>query len=275
MNTIHEQIEEIGIIPVIKLENAKHAERLADLLVEGGLPVAEITFRTDAAEEAICKMKKRHPNMLVGAGTVLTVEQIVRARDAGSSFIVTPGFNRTTSEYCILHGIPVFPGCNSTMALEAALEMGLTHLKFFPAEASGGLKMIDSLAAPYSAVRFMPTGGITPQNVGDYLSHKSVFACGGSWMVKDGFAEDEISEERFQKTASLIKGVPALALGVKLKETANEEIIFVVHSLKRLISHLARQGLLFEVKFKEKERNSILAVYLKEKLNGKCIKFVC
>lgn len=275
MNEICEKIEEIGIVPVIKIDNAKHAERLSDMLVQGGLPAAEVTFRTEAAEEAIKIMVRKHPDMIVGAGTVLTVDNIKRAIDAGAAFIVTPGFNRTTAEYCVKNDIPVFPGCNSTMAVEAALELGLTRLKFFPAEPSGGLVMINALAAPYTAVKFMPTGGISPKNIDSYLSNKNVFACGGSWMVKDSFAEDEISEERFTETASLISEVPGLALGMKLKKTDASEILFQVYSLKRLVSHFVKQGIQYEAKNCSSCRcQEIKAVYMKESVNGKRIKFV-
>lgn len=186
MNKILEQIEKIGIVPVVVLEEAKDAEPLAKALCEGGLPCAEVTFRTDAAEESIRIMTEKFPEMLVGAGTVLTTEQVNRAVEAGAKFIVSPGINPNVVKYCIQRGIPVTPGTANPSNIETALELGLDVVKFFPAEPLGGLKMIKAMAAPYVGVKFMPTGGINATNVREYLAYDRILACGGSWMVKDG-----------------------------------------------------------------------------------------
>lgn len=185
MNKILDKIYRIGLVPVVKLDSADDAVPLAGALCSGGLPVAEITFRTDAAEQSIKNIKAAYPDMLLGAGTVLTVEQVDRAVNAGAQFIVTPGFNKKIVQHCIDIGVPVTPGCPTSSDIESAIEMGLDTLKFFPAENLGGVKMIKALAAPYTAVKFMPTGGINSQNIGDYLACPKILACGGSWMVKD------------------------------------------------------------------------------------------
>lgn len=181
--TIIEQLEKIKLIPVAVLDNAADAEPVAKALIDGGLPCAEVTFRTDAAAEAIRKMRTAFPDMLVGAGTVLTVEQAERAAAAGAQFIVSPGFNPKVVEFCLERKLPIVPGVSSPTEIEAALAYGLTVLKFFPAEALGGLPMIKALSAPYRSVRFIPTGGINEQNLLQYLKHPAILACGGSWML--------------------------------------------------------------------------------------------
>ena len=177
------KIEALGIVPVVKLDDAEDAVPLAKALIAGGLPVAEITFRTAAAEESIKRISQACPEMLVGAGTVLSIEQVEKAVGAGAKFIVTPGFNAKVVGYCIEKGYPVYPGCPTTSDMEAALEMGLKVVKFFPAEAMGGLAVIKAVAAPYGALRFMPTGGVNEKNLLDYLGFDKIVACGGSWMV--------------------------------------------------------------------------------------------
>lgn len=201
MNKILEQIEKIGIVPVVVLEEAKDAEPLAKALCEGGLPCAEVTFRTDAAEESIRIMTEKFPEMLVGAGTVLTTEQVNRAVEAGAKFIVSPGINPNVVRYCIQRGIPVTPGTANPSNIEIALELGLDVVKFFPAEPLGGLKMIKAMAAPYVGVKFMPTGGINATNVREYLAYDRILACGGSWMVKD----DLIKAGDFAKITELTR----------------------------------------------------------------------
>jgi 2-dehydro-3-deoxyphosphogluconate aldolase/(4S)-4-hydroxy-2-oxoglutarate aldolase len=184
MKDVLQRIEEFGIVPVVKLDRAEDALPLGRALVEGELPVAEVTFRTDAAEEAIRLLSRDLPDMLVGAGTVLTTDQVQRAVDAGAKFIVTPGFNPSVVDYCVSNDIPVTPGINSPSQIEMALERGLSVLKFFPAEQSGGLPMLKAMSGPYGAVRFIPTGGVGPENMVAYLTYEKVFAVGGSWMVK-------------------------------------------------------------------------------------------
>lgn len=179
-----EKIEALGIVPVVKLNRAEDALPLARALAAGGLPIAEITFRTAAAEEAIRLISEAMPEMLVGAGTVLSIEQVKLARAAGSRFIVTPGFNPKVVRFCLEHDIPIFPGCPTSSDIEQALELGLKVVKFFPAEPLGGLATIKAVSAPYGGIRFMPTGGINEKNLNDYLACDRIIACGGSWMVK-------------------------------------------------------------------------------------------
>ncbi len=216
MNEIIKEIGKIGIVPVVKLDNAKDALPLAKALINGGLPCAEVTFRTDAAEEAISRISKAYPEMLVGAGTVLTTDQVDRAVAAGAKFIVTPGFNAKIVKYCVDRNIPITPGCPTSSDIEAAIELGLDVVKFFPAENLGGIKMIKALAAPYVGVKFMPTGGINAGNINNYLDCDKIVACGGSWMVKDTL----INEGRFDDIERLTKEAVASMLGFKLAHVA-------------------------------------------------------
>lgn len=198
MDKVLEQIQKIGIVPVVVLNDAKDAEPLAKALCDGGLACAEVTFRTAAAEESIRIMSEKFPDMLVGAGTVLTTEQVDRAVAAGAKFIVSPGLNPRIVKYCVDKGILITPGCANPSDIEQALEQGLEVVKFFPAEAAGGLKMIKAMAAPYVGVKFMPTGGINQNNVREYLAYDRILACGGSWMVKSDLVDagkfDEIEK---------------------------------------------------------------------------------
>lgn len=195
MNKVLERMHEIGIIPVVVLKDPEKAAPLAQALCDGGLPCAEITFRTDAAEESIRIMTEKFPDMLVGAGTVLTTEQVDRAAAAGASFLVSPGLNPRIVKYCVEKGLLITPGCTNPSDIEQAMEYGLETVKFFPAEPSGGLNMIKALAAPYAGMKFMPTGGINPENVRDYLSYNPILACGGSWMVKSELVDEGNFEE--------------------------------------------------------------------------------
>ena len=183
METVFQKIKKTGIVPVVKLENAADAVALAKALIDGGLPCAEITFRTAAAEESIRNIVNAYPDMLVGAGTVLTLDQLDKAVTAGAKFIVSPGFNQTIVKACIKKGVPVYPGCSSPTDIEAALELGLKTVKFFPSENIGGIAAIKAMSAPYGGLTFMPTGGINAKNLNDYLSFNKIIACGGSWMV--------------------------------------------------------------------------------------------
>ena len=189
------KIEGIKIIPVVVLHDETKAAPLADALCRGGLPCAEVTFRTEAAKEGIRLMRKAQPKMLVGAGTVLTVQQVEETVSAGAEFIVSPGLNPRTVRHCMERQIPILPGCSNPGDIEQALEFGLKVVKFFPSEPSGGLTMIKALSAPFHMVRFMPTGGISAENVGDYLRCPSVVACGGSWMVRPELIEKEDFDE--------------------------------------------------------------------------------
>ncbi len=190
MNEVLEQFARYGVVPVVVLDDAKDALPLADALLEGGLPLAEVTFRTDAAEESIRQMTRQHPEMLIGAGTVLSAEQANRAVSAGAKFIVSPGTNPEVVEFCLDNHIPVTPGVCTPSEVEAGLGFGLDVLKFFPAEQAGGVAFIKAISAPYRNVKFMPTGGISPSNLKDYLACPAVLACGGSWMVKGQLIKD-------------------------------------------------------------------------------------
>ena len=183
MQDVLKQIEAIGIVPVVKIDRAEDAVPLAQALCDGGLPCAEVTFRTAAAADAIRAMSQAFPQMLIGAGTVLTTEQADEAMAAGAKFIVSPGLNPAIVKYCVEKGYPITPGCANPSDIEQALSFGLDVVKFFPAEAAGGLAMIKAMSAPYGNLRFMPTGGINAANLTSYLDFPKILACGGSWMV--------------------------------------------------------------------------------------------
>jgi 2-dehydro-3-deoxyphosphogluconate aldolase/(4S)-4-hydroxy-2-oxoglutarate aldolase len=185
LSQILTRIATLKIVPVIALENSDDALALGRALVDNGLPVAEITFRTSAAAETIRRLRAAHPDMLIGAGTVLDRAQVEQAQAAGADFIVSPGLNPNTVRACRDLAIPIIPGVNNPSAIELALELGLNALKFFPAEPSGGIRMIKALLGPYPQLRLMPTGGISPTNIKDYLAIPQVLACGGSWMVAE------------------------------------------------------------------------------------------
>ncbi|MBQ7665555.1 MAG: bifunctional 4-hydroxy-2-oxoglutarate aldolase/2-dehydro-3-deoxy-phosphogluconate aldolase [Synergistaceae bacterium] len=198
---IFEQFSKIGIIPVVVLDDPKDAAGLAKALCENGLPCAEVTFRTAAAEESIRIMSKEFPDMLVGAGTVLTKEQVDRAINAGAKFIVSPGLNPKIVQYCLDKSVPITPGTQTPSEMEQALELGLKVVKFFPAEPAGGLNMIKAVAAPYVDLKFMPTGGINAKNVRDYLAYNKIIACGGSWMVK----KDLVTGGKWDELGKLVR----------------------------------------------------------------------
>ena len=199
MNNIFEKIGKTGIIPVIKLNNADDIVPISESLVAGGINVAEITFRTNAAESAIKKLKQLNNNMIIGAGTVLTTENVDRAVNAGAEFIVSPGFNPKIVDYCIKIGCPIAPGISIPSEIELALERNLNVVKFFPAEQSGGLPKIKAMAAAYGDIMFIPTGGISIENLSSYISCKYILACGGTFMVKESF----IVEKKWNKITEL------------------------------------------------------------------------
>ncbi len=211
MNTIINQLGQYGIVPVVVLNDSEKALPLAGALCDGGLPCAEVTFRTDAAEESIRRMSQAFPNMLIGAGTVLTTEQVDRAATAGAKFIVSPGLNPKVVTYCQEKNLPIIPGVATPSEMEQAIELGLNIVKFFPAEPSGGLAMIKAVAAPYTMLKFMPTGGINEKNVRDYLAYDKILACGGSWMVKGSL----IDEDRFDEIADMCRKAVAIVKEVR------------------------------------------------------------
>lgn len=201
MNVVLQALHDIGVVPVVKINDAQNAVPLARALVAGGLPAAEITFRTPAAADAIRAIAREVPEVVVGAGTVLTPAQVDEAVAAGAQFIVSPGFNPRVVDYCLDHGILIAPGVSNASGVEQCLERGIDVVKFFPAEQAGGLAYIKALSGPYVDVRFMPTGGISPANVVSYLSCPAIFCCGGTWMVK----EDLIDEGRFDEIERLCR----------------------------------------------------------------------
>ncbi len=223
MNDTMKTIAAVGLVPVIKIDDPSQAAPLGKALVAGGIPVAEVTFRTAAAEEAIRIMSAECPNLLVGAGTVINPELAKKAIAAGAKFVVSPGFNPNTVDYCLEKEVPILPGANTPSLIEQGLEKGLEVFKFFPAEASGGVAMIDALAAPFGSIKFVPTGGIGANNVGDYAKRDSVLAIGGSWMVKS----DLIAAGKWDEVSALCAGaVSALQgfnyahLGINLENEA-------------------------------------------------------
>jgi 2-dehydro-3-deoxyphosphogluconate aldolase/(4S)-4-hydroxy-2-oxoglutarate aldolase len=180
---VADRFRALRVVPVIVIDDAAHAAPLAAALTDGGLPCAEVTFRTRSAAGAIRRMRDAQPEMLIGAGTVLTPTQVDSALDAGATFIVSPGFNPVVVDYCLERDVPIFPGTCTPSDVEAALMRGLRVVKFFPAEPAGGLPYLKAIAAPYGEVSFMPTGGITRANLGSYLAFPRIVACGGSWMA--------------------------------------------------------------------------------------------
>nr|WP_314383745.1 bifunctional 4-hydroxy-2-oxoglutarate aldolase/2-dehydro-3-deoxy-phosphogluconate aldolase [uncultured Cardiobacterium sp.] len=207
--TLTEQLRTIKIVPVIALDNAADAVPLGAALRESGIPVAEITFRSPAAAEAIRRLRDADPDILIAAGTVLNAAQAKAAQQAGADFIVSPGFNPNTVKACQDMDIPITPGINNPTAIEAALEHGIDTVKYFPAEASGGIPMLKALLAPYAMLKIMPTGGINAKNIRDYLAIKNVIACGGSWMVEKSLlaTQNWAEVERLGKEAvALVQG---------------------------------------------------------------------
>ena len=211
MKTLEEQFYDYAVVPVVVLNDAEDAAPLADALVKGGLPCAEVTFRTEAAEESIRIMSEKYPEMLVGAGTILTVDQVNRAVAAGAKFIVSPGFDPEIVDYCMEKNIPVFPGCVSPSEVAQAVKRGLKVVKFFPAEQAGGLAMLKAMAAPYTMLKFMPTGGINTKNLKEYLGFSKILCCGGSWMVKG----DMIKNKEFDKITEMTREATELAAAAR------------------------------------------------------------
>ena len=213
MSTVAEKIAGFGVVPVVVLEDVKDAAPLAKALVEGGLPCAEVTFRTAAAEESIRVMTTEYPDMFVGAGTVLTIEQVDCAVAAGAKFIVSPGFDPEIVDYCLEKEIPVFPGCITPSEVAQAVKRGLKVVKFFPAEQFGGVATIKAMAAPYVGLKFMPTGGVSAKNLESYLSCDKIIACGGSWMVKG----DLVKAGKFDEIKTLTEEAVKLAASIRNK----------------------------------------------------------
>ncbi len=261
MNNIFNIIGELGIIPVVKIDKAEDAVFLGKALIAGDLPVVEITFRTSAAETAIRALSNQLPEILVGAGTVLTIEQAQNAVEAGAKFIVSPGFNVKIVDYCLENNIPVIPGINNPTQIEMALEKGLEVVKFFPAEASGGLGLLKALSGPFSEIKFIPTGGIDQMNLISYLSHPQVLACGGSWMVKP----DLLSSGNFDRITEITREAVSTMLGFQMAHLGiNEDNPEKAINVANLLSHV------FYFTIKE-GNNSILASPGFEIMKNKCL----
>ena len=212
MHNLLEQIKQVGLVPVIKLEEPEKAVPLARALAKGGIPVAEITFRAPGADRAIAAVAESCPDILLGAGTVTSTEQVDRAVSAGAKYIISPGFDPEIVAYCVERDILIIPGCASPGDVSMAARMGLEAVKFFPAEAAGGVKMLRALAGPFPNMRFMPTGGIGPENLRDYLAFPRVIACGGSWMVPG----KPLADGRFEEITALARTAVFRMLDVRL-----------------------------------------------------------
>ncbi len=233
-----EQLQLAGLVPVIAIQDANDAEPLARALLEGGLPCAEVTFRTSAAQESIRRIAKAFPEMLLGAGTVLTVDQVKAALDCGARYIVSPGLNPKVVEYCLSRSVAVTPGVATPSDVEQALELGLEVVKFFPAEATGGLPYLKALSGPYGKVRFIPTGGIDESNLLPYLKFPKTLACGGSWMVKP----ELITAKQFDKIRDLTARAVQLMLGLTLEKVAlAAKDVHDVSQLGKVLSDLLLQ----------------------------------
>jgi len=243
MYEVLKKIADIGIVPVVKLDSPDQAVPLGKALIEGGIPVAEITFRTDAAEESIKRLAGELPELLVGAGTVTTTDQAKRAIDAGAAFIVSPGFNPAVVKFCADKNIVMTPGVNNPSQIEQGLELGLSVLKFFPAEQSGGLEMLKAFAGPYGNVKYIPTGGISVKNLADYLSFDKILAVGGSWMVKP----ELISAGKYDEVTRLCKEAVLAAMGFELRhlginETDGDTALADARKMEALFGFTVKQG---------------------------------
>ncbi|MBO0719497.1 MAG: bifunctional 4-hydroxy-2-oxoglutarate aldolase/2-dehydro-3-deoxy-phosphogluconate aldolase [Blastocatellia bacterium] len=203
---IVDRVRQTGLIPVVSIPRLEQALPLAESLLKGGLPCAEVTFRTAAAAESMAEIRARFPEILLGAGTVLTIEQVETAINAGAQFIVSPGTNPAVVDYCLAKSVPIFPGVCTPTEIELALAKGVDVLKFFPAEQMGGVGFLKTVCAPYRQVRFIPTGGIDTENLGRYLALPEVVACGGSWMVRP----ELMNAGEFDRISQLVKEAVAL-----------------------------------------------------------------
>jgi len=243
MKKILSRIGELGIVPVVKIDRIEDAIPLGKALLSGDLPIVEITFRTSTAEASIRVLNSELPEILVGAGTVLTIEQARKAVEAGAKFIVSPGFNAKIVDYCLENNISVTPGVNSPTQIEMALEKGLEVVKFFPAEASGGLGLLKALSGPFSEIKFIPTGGIDQTNLLSYLAHPQVVACGGSWMVKPDF----LSSGNFDRITAITREAVSTMLGFQLahlgiNEENQEKALHIANLLSQAFYFTTKEG---------------------------------
>ena len=243
MHDALKKLGEYGVVPVVKIDKADDATKLARALKAGDLAIAEITFRTAAAEESLHLINDEVPEMLLGAGTILTVEQAKKALAAGAKFIVTPGFNPKVVDYVLGQGVPVVPGVSTPSDIEQAMERELEVLKFFPAGASGGLEYLKAVAGPYGKIQFIPTGGVDPKNMKDYLSHRNIFAVGGTWIAKD----TTIAAGKFEEITMLAREAVALAVGFELahlgiNEASAERAMAGAETMAKLFSFAVKDG---------------------------------
>lgn len=235
MEDIIKKLYAMGIIPVVKIDDPNTALPIAKALCDGGLPCIEVTFRTKYASDAIKRISKEYPNMLVAAGTVLTREQADLAMASGAAFVVSPGFNPKLVKYCVDNKIPIIPGCSCPSDVEKAIELGFDTVKFFPAEASGGLNMIKALSGPFPNIQFMPTGGISEKNITEYLAFKKILACGGSFMVTD----ELVAQGNYTEITAICKRAVRLVLGLKIMHMGinaqdEEEHRSIAHDISKL-----------------------------------------
>ena len=243
MTDFMKTIFSIGVIPVVKIDDASKAVALAKALAAGGIPAAEVTFRTDAAEEAIRQIAQNCPDVLVGAGTVLNIQQCERAIGAGAKFIVSPGYNQDVVDYCLQRGVPILPGCANASDMTRAANSGLEVVKFFPAEQAGGLGYIKAIAPVFPKLMFMPTGGVNAGNLNNYLAFPRILACGGSWMVK----ADLIAEDRFDEITALCRQAMETMLGFELAHVGinaqdNQQAGTVAGAFQNLFGFPAKEG---------------------------------
>jgi 2-dehydro-3-deoxyphosphogluconate aldolase/(4S)-4-hydroxy-2-oxoglutarate aldolase len=283
MNKILTEIGLCGIVPVIVIDDKENAVPLAKALVEGGLPVAEVTFRTKAARESIELISKAYPEMLIGAGTVLSIDQVKAAVDAGAKYIVSPGLNPKVVEYCVVNEISITPGIATPSDIERTLEFNLEVVKYFPAESLGGLDYLKAISAPYGNLKFIPTGGIDEIKLLPYLRFTKVLACGGSWMVKS----DLIAEKKFDEIKNLTSRAIASMLGFADNEgnssnfaggqiefmkqpylEKNGHIAIGTNFIERAIAYLEKLGYKFNYETKNIKDGKLIAVYFESELGG-------
>ena len=272
MNEILKKIHDIGIVPVIALDDPDYAVPLANALAAGGLNACEITFRTDAAEETIRIITKEVPDMLVGAGTVLTCDQADRAIKAGARFIVSPGFNPKVTRHVLSKDVCMVPGCETPGEMEQAMELGLDTVKFFPAQQNGGVTKLRVLAGPYRNLKWMPTGGVNTTNLAEYMSFEKVLACGGTWMVK----KDLIENERWDEITAICKDAVMKMLGISILplDTGNDTICVSVFDLDRAVYHLSRMGASFDEKSRTEDEKGGSSIYLTDRLGNLSVQLV-
>lgn len=243
MHSTLTSISTIGIVPVLKIEDATKAVPLAKALKAGGIPCAEVAFRTAQSAKAMANIANEVPDILLGAGTVLTVEQVDMALAAGAQFIVSPGFNPEVVSYCVKKGIPITPGCTSPSEMEQAIALGLTAVKFFPAEQSGGLAYLKAMAGPFSQLQFMPTGGINAENVNTYLAYDKVLACGGSWMAPSSLIEKNDFEKISQLCKQAVHSMLQFHLAhIGINAQNQEEALQTANAIHSLFGFTVKEG---------------------------------